>query len=195
VFGWLGDLSAALLDDPAVANFFFMRKPPGLRIRFETTAPQRRWLLEHELHAWASGARLRAERIVPGVYEPEELLFGGPASMPFVHRIFTVDSQAWLAFCRLEAPAPAWLFSLVLLRHLLDGAGVAGWEDLGVWERIRSQTGRTLPPGMNPGRVAAASAGIRATWSDPSRLEADLPAPVAALAAWWGPKLRAAGAD
>ncbi len=193
-FHWLGEFSAALLDDPAVTNFFFMRKPPGFRVRFETTPERRSWL-EHELHTSLGRTRLRVERVMPGVYEPEELLFGGPASMPFVHRIFTVDSRAWLAFHRLETSTPAWAFSLALLRQILDGVGVAGWEDLGVWERIRSRTGRTLPPGMNIGRIAAACAGIRTTWSDPSRLEANLPVPVAALVDEWGPRLRAAGAD
>jgi thiopeptide-type bacteriocin biosynthesis protein len=194
VFHWLGELSAELLDDPAVTNFFFMRKPPGVRLRFEAAHGQR-LQVESMLHSCLGQARLRVERVVPGVYEPEEHLFGGPASMPFVHRIFTIDSLAWLAFWRLETPGPPWAFSLSLLRYLLDGVGVVGWEDLGVWDLIRSRTGRALPPGMDAGKLAAACAGIRDTWSDPSRLEAGLPAPVAALAAEWGPRLRAAGED
>jgi thiopeptide-type bacteriocin biosynthesis protein len=194
VLGELDELSSELLDGPAVTNFFFMRKPPGLRVRFETTPP-RRPELDEEVQAQLDRLRPHVEYVVPGVYEPEEQLFGGPASMPFVHRIFTIDSRAWLAFSRLGSQTPAWVFSLALLRHLLDGVGVAGWEDLDVWQRIVHQTGRQLPADLSGDKLDAACAGIRALWTDPDALAARLPEPVAALVGEWGPRLRAAGRD
>jgi thiopeptide-type bacteriocin biosynthesis protein len=195
VLAVLDEVASALIADPSVTNFFFMRKTPGLRVRFETAPPRRRQL---EADLYAHLARIRPQgggQVVPGVYEPEEHLFGGPASMPFVHRVFTVDSLAWLAFYRLGAATPAWVFSLALLRHLLDGVGVVGWEDLDVWQRIGRQAGRTLPSGLTGVKVAAACAGIQSLWSDPARLRANLAGPVAALVDEWGPRLEAAGND
>ena len=190
----LDDLASGLLADPETTNFFFMRKPPGLRIRFET-APGRRRELTDELSARLESLWPLVERIQPGVYEPEELLFGGAASMGFVHWLFTVDSCAWLAFHRLADPTPTWVFSLLLLRCLFDGLGIVGWEDLEVWSRIHRQAGRTLPVGMPVGKVADACAGIRAGWSDPGKLREGLSEPVAALVDTWGPRVRAAAAD
>jgi thiopeptide-type bacteriocin biosynthesis protein len=191
VLAGLDDLSAALLADPAVTNFFFMRKPPGFRLRFETT-PDRRAGLESGLYARLAGMRPQVELVVPGVYEPAEHLFGGPASMPFVHRVFTLDSRAWLAFSRRAAGTPAWVFSLALMRHLLDGLAIAGSQDVQVWERIGRQASRTLPPGMAGEKTEAATEAIQALWSDPAQLRASLSGPAAILADEWGPRLGAA---
>jgi thiopeptide-type bacteriocin biosynthesis protein len=169
-----------LLEDPDTTNFFFTRRPPGIQIRFETT-PDRSGALETELYARLNALRPMVELVVPGVYEPEERLFGGPSSMPYVHRLFTLDSRAWLAFHRSSPGIPAWVFSLVLLRHLVEGIG----EDTNLWNRIARQTGR----------AEGKSASVRAAWSNPTQLEASLPRPVAALATEWGAWLRAAGRD
>ena len=167
----LDDLASGLLADPATTNFFFMRKPPGLRIRFET-APGRRRELADELSARLESLWPLVERIQPGVYEPEELLFGGAASMAFVHWLFTVDSCAWLAFHRLADPTPTWVFSLLLLRCLFDGLGIVGWEDLEVWSRIHRQAGRTLPVGDAGRQGRRRVRRIRAAWSDPTQVRA-----------------------
>jgi len=185
VYARLARLADDLLAEPGVTNFFFMVKPPGLRVRFETCPDRQGWLagvLERRL---AGTTRI-------GVYEPEAHLFGGPASMAYVHRLFTVDARAWLAFHELSAPGPGWQFSLALLRHLLGGLAVAGWEDLDVWERIRTRAGRDLPPGLDPDRAAVAAEGIRAHWTGPRDA---LPAPARALADRWGPPLSAAARD
>lgn len=179
LFGALDDLSTALLEDPSTTNFFFTRKPPGLQARFETT-PDNRAPLEAELYARLNALRPTVELVVPGAYVPEERLFGGPAAMPHVHRLFTMDSRAWLAFHRASPGIPAWVFSLVLLRHLLEGLGIN--DDDALWTRIERQTGRT----------EAKPASVRAAWSDPVGLEASLPGPVAALATEWGAWLRSA---
>lgn len=149
-------------------NFFFMQKPPGLRVRAEAAAPAAPRVaaaLRVRADGWRAAGLLT--EAVPAVYEPEEHLFGGPLSMPHVHRLFTVDSLAWLDFHAGAAGGlPAWAFSLHLLRALLDGLGVTGWEDRDVWDRVRRHALRTLPGPVTraPGYPAAAD-GVRAAWA------------------------------
>jgi thiopeptide-type bacteriocin biosynthesis protein len=184
----LAALASDLLTDPAVKNFFFMNKPPGLRIRFEVSA-DRREPLEDLLCERAAGWG----NVTFGVYEPEAHLFGGASSMRYVHRLFTLDAQAWLAFHGTAGPVPGWLFSLALLRWLFDGLAIVGWEDLDVWERIRSQGFRRLPPELNGERLAAVAPHIRTLWTDGDRLRGALTAGAADLLDQWGPRLRDAG--
>ena len=185
----LAELASDLLADPAVTNFFFMNKPPGVRVRFEVSA-DRRESLEDRLYErvadWGT-------TVTFGVYEPEEHLFGGPSSMPHVHRLFTVDALAWLAFHVAARPVPGWMFSLALLRPLFDGLAIVGWEDLDVWERIRSQGGRRLPSELDGERLAAVAPEVRTLWTDADRLRGVLTGGAAALLDEWGPQLRDAG--
>lgn len=150
------------------SNFFFMQKAPGLRVRFEAAAaaaPGLAGLLRARADRWRA-AGLVAE-VVPAVYEPEQHLFGGPVSMRYVHRLFTVDSLAWLDFhAGAAGGTPAWAFSLHVLRALLDGLAVTGWEDLDVWDRVRRQALRTLPERVTRADgFAAAADGVRAAWA------------------------------
>ncbi|WP_440073242.1 thiopeptide-type bacteriocin biosynthesis protein [Streptosporangium sp. OZ121] len=188
LYAGLDTLASALCEDEAVRGFFFMHKSPGLRVRFEASPGRTEWL-RGEIDAGLATMRHLLEKVEPGVYEPEQHLFGGPRSMPYVHRLFTVDARAWLAFHLLRTSTPAWAFSLATLRHLLAGLGVAGWEDLDVWDRIARGTARTLPPGMDAEKVASAGAAIRALWSDPSRLHDALSEPAAALVRDRGPRI------
>ena len=164
----LAGTARELLAGPA-SDFFFMRKAPGLRLRFEATDEARVSRLREALWDSADGWRragLVAE-VTPAVYEPEQQLFGGARSMRHVHRLFTVDSLAWLDFhAGAAGDVPAWRFSLSLLRALMDGLGVVGWEDLDVWDRIRRQAFRTLPASVI-GRDAfvRAATGVRAAWA------------------------------
>jgi thiopeptide-type bacteriocin biosynthesis protein len=168
-----------LLADPAVRNAFFMHKPPGLRLRFEVSDPDRATEVRRRLAGLAGGTG-------PAVYEPEAHLFGGPVSMRSVHRLFTVDSLAWLDYHAIggRAAGPSWALSLTMLRALLDGLAVVGWEDIGVWDEVRSRTGRRLTgPALTHGDYARVAAEIRAGWADPERLAGQLAPEVRAISA------------
>ena len=142
-------LARRLLIDSAVDNFFFMNKPPGMRLRFQTAAGRSSEDLADVLHGEVT--HWREEGLIDclehGVYEPESQLFGGPRSMSFVHALFTVDSLIWLDYhaCRAvesDAISPAWLVSLAVLQTVFAGLDITGWEDTGVWDRIRKMAGR-----------------------------------------------------
>ena len=166
-------LARRLLIDSAVDNFFFMNKPPGMRLRFQTAAGRSSEHLADVLHGEVT--RWREEGLIDyvehGVYEPEGQLFGGPRSMSFVHALFTVDSLIWLDYhaCRAvegEAISPAWLVSLAVLRTVFAGLDITGWEDKGVWDCIRKMAGRRFEGEQVSLPMYAEVAGeIRDVWS------------------------------
>jgi thiopeptide-type bacteriocin biosynthesis protein len=184
-------LARRWLTDSTVDNFFFMNKPPGMRLRFQTTAPGDSADLADVLHAEAARWRVAGliDHIEPGVYEPETQLFGGPRSMSFVHALFTVDSLIWLDYhaCRAvggDEISPAWLVSLAVLQTLFAGLDITGWEDIGVWDRIREVTGRRLSADNTAlPTYAAVAAEIRDVWSRRDQIADELSPPVKALVA------------
>lgn len=168
-----------LLADGA-DNFFFMHKPPGLRVRFEVTGASRarmQSVLLERANGWRADGLV--ESATSACYEPEAHLFGGPVSMMSVHRLFTADALAWLDYHLLAAgtarPGSDWAFSLALLRRLFDAVGIAGWEDRDVWDRIRRDTGRRLRPEyLAEDGFGRAAEGLRSTWGSPGELLAQL---------------------
>ncbi len=184
-------LARTLLTDSAVDDFFFMNKPPGMRLRFHSAAAASSADLANVVHAEVM--RWRAERLVdyvePGVYEPESQLFGGPRSMSFVHALFTVDSLIWLDYhsrraVEGEAISPAWLVSLAALRTVFAGLDITGWEDIGVWDCIREMAGRRLGVDKVSLPMYAEVAGeLRDAWSRRDRILDELHPAVKAIVA------------
>lgn len=162
-------LALELLADGRIDDFFFMHKPPGIRLRFRCAASlnQLRHVVDAELASWHSEGLIEASEA--GVYEPESALFGGPASMSFVHALFTVDSLLWLAYHGREPDAaqsdPAWLVSLAVLATLLTGLDITGWEDLGVWEQVRLHGRRRREDANDSPLYAEVSGDLRDVWS------------------------------
>ena len=189
--GQIACLARRLLSDSAVDNFFFMNKPPGMRLRFQTAAARSSEDLADVLHGEVT--RWREEGLIDyvehGVYEPEGPLFGGPRSMSFVHALFTVDSLIWLDYhaCRGvegEAISPAWLVSLTTLRTVFAGLDITGWEDIGVWDSIREIAGRRLGEHKASLPMYPEVAGeIRDVWSRRNDILEDLHPAVKAIVA------------
>ncbi|MCF6522984.1 thiopeptide-type bacteriocin biosynthesis protein [Streptomyces sp. JJ36] len=155
-------------EGPA-GDFFFLHKPPGLRIRFRAAGPEHAEDLRAALRHHFTPRDGDGEPPVEGVYEPEVYLFGGPRAMPWVHALFTADSLAWLDHHAGTGghgapPPPDWRVSLTLLRAMLDGLGVVGWEHRGVWTAVREETGRRLPDGLTGPARQHAAAGVRGYW-------------------------------
>lgn len=82
------------LREGCFTGFFFMIKPPGLRLRFQASDPEsfesraRGWFRRQGVAAYAHAQ----------IYEPEEHQFGGAKGTEIAHRFFTADSLAALAF-------------------------------------------------------------------------------------------------
>jgi thiopeptide-type bacteriocin biosynthesis domain len=186
----VASVARTVLSDSLADDFFFMNKPPGMRLRFQAAAGTDPGHLADVVNAQVM--RWRADRLINhvehGVYEPENQLFGGPASMKFVHALFTVDSLMWLDYhaCRADegdAISPAWLVSLTALQTVFAGLEIVGWEDIGVWECIREVAGRRLRQDKESVPLFPEVSGeLREAWSRRNRLsaEAAVPAIVAA---------------
>jgi thiopeptide-type bacteriocin biosynthesis protein len=74
-------------------RFFFMRKPPGLRLRFLSKVAKGNF--ERILFEWLSGLA-RNQHVVsyaPAIYEPEEHRFGGARGMAIAHLIWSADAE------------------------------------------------------------------------------------------------------
>lgn len=181
-------VARSLLHDGRVRNVFFMHKEPGLRLRFELGRDDRAAVTEAVRAALEPAVREGSiSAISPGIYEPEARLFGGPRSMEHVHRLFTPDSLMWLEFHSLAHAEPslsgsAWALSFVVLQALLASLRIVDWEDIDVWDRVRTRTGRRLPPGA-AGLAAfdGLADELRAAWVDHARPYAELPAPLVEL--------------
>jgi thiopeptide-type bacteriocin biosynthesis protein len=174
-------IAQEMLQKGCIDAFFFMHKPPGMRVRFETNQIGRDELAGK---LWDQFTTIKNEglvkHIVPGVYEPETHLFGGVASMRSVHELFTIDSLAWLEYHALgisQAEAGAvWVLSLAMLRALFNGLRIADWEDLDIWDRLRRKTGRLLAADIiAESQFAEVAAAIRAYWLNPHSLLDALP--------------------
>lgn len=142
------DLAEALSGwraEARFARFFFMRKPPGLRLRFQGRALDARlaptliaWLEEQERRNAIRGFRL-------ALYEPERFRFGGVAGMRIAHDQFDRDSRAAIAYEALgeadRVELPRDIFSIVAandlaLRCVDDAAEL--WD---IWQRLRAAVG------------------------------------------------------
>lgn len=165
-YAFLADAARNALERSAARNFFFMHKPPGLRVRFQL--PER---ARAAASALTEAFRQRTDLFTDvrtGVYEPESYLFGGPRAMSLVHDSFTVDSLAWLdqhiRSARSAEAAPDWAVSLALVRAVVDGLGIVGWEHRGVWDVVRRDGGRRLAADIPEDRYERLVDGVRAQW-------------------------------
>lgn len=117
-----------------IERFFFMAKPPGLRLRFggagldQKLAPRLQRLLQRER---AAGRLADYEY---GVYDAETYQFGGPIGLEIAHDFFSYDSLAILDLLRHAAPPDALpVLSLTVLNHLAAQICDDGWERWDAW--------------------------------------------------------------
>jgi thiopeptide-type bacteriocin biosynthesis protein len=161
----VGELQAAR----AVGHCFFIRKPPGLRLRFLPRAGiDRRALVSRlirRLRAVPGGVR----RLFCSRYEPEVYQFGGPALMEEVHGHFSADTQLWVRHRDLAARGVQHIDGAVLclaiandlLLRCLEGAAEEAWD---VWSNLARlhgfddvDRGQATLPVVRPGDLVGAA--------------------------------------
>src|SRR5262249_54890940 len=83
-----------------IETFWFLRKPPGLRLRVHSSTSSVRTALGEMLE------QCRIDKLISswswGCYEPELYLFGGSAGIALAHRFFAADTFAVLGYHRLR---------------------------------------------------------------------------------------------
>jgi thiopeptide-type bacteriocin biosynthesis protein len=143
-----------LTDERDLEGFHFVRKSPGLRLRFllrEEGGGAARSL--EDCAAKLVGDQL-AERWFVSVYEAETFKFGGPSAMSAVHDYFSADCQAWWRWERQRSTTPsrisARLLSVSVLNDLFAGFLEGPEEVWDVWCRVASLHGATITVGQPP---------------------------------------------
>jgi thiopeptide-type bacteriocin biosynthesis protein len=125
VFAALEPFVASARAEGRLQGFFFMRKPPDLRLRFLGD----RALREEALAVLSGLGESAIDRMFTSVYEPETERFGGKEAMEAVHAWFDVDTSLWLAADRLtessaaQVPQHSWCAAIagdLVLRTLND---------------------------------------------------------------------------
>jgi thiopeptide-type bacteriocin biosynthesis protein len=145
--GGLPEQVETWIEAGKVRRFSFLHKPPGLRLRFSSCAPDFR----EELAAYCSHWSLDEWGF--GFYEPEQYQFGGVRGIDLAHDYFTVESLAVLmwrdAMVRGCANLSAVEFSLLILHHLFSGVVGGRWELWDLWCNMRL-TDRLGPRDLAP---------------------------------------------
>jgi thiopeptide-type bacteriocin biosynthesis protein len=151
------------IETGRVDQFFFLHKPPGMRLRF--LAPQSQFIAE----LYEQLDRMVQEQIVQawsrGVYDPEVYQFGGQVGLDLAHEFFTAESLAVLAYHHLRLQSPVVLapaeFSLVLLDPFLRQVTEDEWELWDLWCKLEL-TGRLPgPPGTGSESDNVAAGAVR----------------------------------
>jgi thiopeptide-type bacteriocin biosynthesis protein len=161
------------LLDEVTEGWWFMRKYPRWRIRVHDAPPG---AVESAL------GKAEADGVIsgwqPGIYEPEEYAFGGPAGMGIAHRLFCADSRAVLDYLRRDTPQiPEREVSLLLVSALLDAAGLDRFERADVFSRIAALRPR---PSAGDDQMARLTGQLRTLLSVPPAPALD----VVSAAAW-----------
>lgn len=139
---WVPDaIESGVLD-----GFWFMQKPPGLRLRVSGDLA----LVEGKLTATDATFHQRG-------YCEEMFLFDGPAGMRAAHDFFTLDSIAIIRIARAlsqRAAIDPEAASITLLDHLVCAAPLDPWERWDIWMRtlvLRGGDWQTVTPICEPG--------------------------------------------
>jgi thiopeptide-type bacteriocin biosynthesis protein len=141
------------------SRFYFMHKPPGLRLRFAGADPP----LSRSLHALLESLGARSTALP---YDAEPHLFGGAAGLELAHHCFTLESAAVLAYHRLWLSGATRLgrseFSLALLHQLLRAVTGDRWELWDVWCKLELAGRLPYPAGSSGWRDGAPPAEAQA---------------------------------
>lgn len=151
-----------------ITAWWFVRKAPAWRIRFQPGVNQTRYAREAiGLVLDELASRQLIVRWSPGVYEPETQAFGGLDAMRTAHSLFHTDSEAILGYVarrRQPHPHPAGLLgrrevSLIICGALLRAAGQDRYERGDIWHRVTYL--RPLPDDIHTDRASSLTSKIR----------------------------------
>lgn len=165
----LPEVIATLRRDEVISRWFYMRKPPGLLVRFQVVTQPRD-------AAAAIGTALDS-RIGPsgdgswrwGSYEPETEFLGCTETIDAIHWLFAADSELFLgAFA--EPLEQRLHLSIQALSVLFGAFGLDAPESWDVFSRVRVELGRSLNLHRDHRMPVLDYAGeqIREIWRSPS---------------------------
>ncbi len=170
-----------LLDAEAagiIRSWWYIRKAPFWRLRFQTTRPaDTQELVRRTLD------RLAAQNLVtrwwPGIYEPETAVFGGATGIDIAHQLFHAESTAVLDYLRRHdaaTPDPKLIgrreLSVLLCSDLMRATGQDWHEQGDIWHRVTLM--RPVGSDVNLDRIAGTAQSIRRLLALDTSPETDL---------------------
>jgi thiopeptide-type bacteriocin biosynthesis protein len=133
--------------DGTAGNWWFIRKHPCWRIRYQPSGPEAGSRVEQHLDELAAEGHITGWTRV--VYEPEVHAFGGPEAMAAAHRLFHADCHGILTYLRRQPGGTHRReISLMLCSVMMRAAQLDLFEQGDVWARVASY--RQPPPGSSP---------------------------------------------
>lgn len=162
-------------------DFFFMRKPPGLRLRF---FGRKLDAFEKPLLAFLESERKRGAMVAyaPGIYDAETYQFGGLEGLALMHAHATYDSLWALEVLRRFKGSTENLpvLSLLGLNDLLRNVVGDSFEAWDVWENMRL-AGRVIDDDIDAKQLESIRRDavdqqplLLATWESPETVIAKL---------------------
>ncbi|MGC5042481.1 methyltransferase, FxLD system [Streptomyces albidoflavus] len=129
-------------NNTELAHWSFLRKFPTWRLRYRPSTPAAAQPLDFALNELVSVGALAYWK--PGIYEPEETAFGGPAAMTVAHAHFHEDSRhvlEHLARRQLGRPDPLGRRELAVLTlsTAMRAAHLDWYEQGDVWAKIAAE--------------------------------------------------------
>jgi thiopeptide-type bacteriocin biosynthesis protein len=141
-----------------VSRMSFLRKPPGLRLRFEARDRRR---AREEIQGWLA-RQASVEAFAPAVYDPESYQFGGERGMDIAHAHFHADSLGALQILerkrRGKLIAGVEVLSALCVFDLVSRTAGDAWEAWDLWRGLEL-TGRTFK--SSPGVPEAFARAVR----------------------------------
>ncbi|MEO3807165.1 thiopeptide-type bacteriocin biosynthesis protein [Nonomuraea sp. B1E8] len=176
---YLGLRLDRLQDQGVVQGWWFLRKPPGWRLRVHTTD---RTAVDRALR------ELVEERVIARwwstIYEPETFAFGGPDGTAIAHELFCADSHGVLAYARRKAADRGRReLSLLLINALLREAGLDWFERGDVFGRVAAI--RLAPPAEQTPAVEKLAPNVRTLLLVPRQADRRLLADTLTFAEPW----------
>lgn len=156
----LAPLLAAPETARTIGPWFFLRKAPSWRIRYQPPGDPDA-AENHLLHALGPLHREQHfTAVTPTIYEPETHAFGGAEAMTAAHRLFHLDSHHLLAhLSRHRARPHRRELAILLCTTLLRAASLDWYEQGDVWARVADH--RDPPPPQPDDRTKKLREGLR----------------------------------
>lgn len=102
LFARLNPEIAKWRSEQLIKHFFFVRKPPDVRLRLLVRPLHQAVIASFEEHLVRLTLDGFVEAHFKSVYEPETRQFGGPQAMELVHEYFDADTALWMGLDQLE---------------------------------------------------------------------------------------------
>lgn len=172
----------------AINGWWFLRKPPGWRLRLrDADIPAVDQVLGELTEAGA------LTRWWSTVYEPETAAFGGPSGMEAAHTLFCADSRGVLDYARNTPDLGRRELSILLINALLQAAGLDWFERGDVFAWVAQM--RPVSLDIDTARLDSLTVDVRTLLAVPMLPDNELFAPggAAAFAALWQSAWQRAG--